>query len=205
MYKNVLKRLIDICLSLVAIIVLLPVFIIIGIIIYIDNPGPIIFKQKRIGKNKEAFWLHKFRSMKVETPDIPTHLLSNPDQYITRVGKIMRKLSIDELPQLYDILIGKMSIIGPRPALWNQYDLIEERDKYKVNDVRPGLTGWAQINGRDELEIDVKSKFDGEYVNRLNEGGFKAFFMDVRCFFGTVTKVLTSEGVVEGKTTENIK
>jgi O-antigen biosynthesis protein WbqP len=198
MYKTFIKRLIDIVLSLVGIIVLIPFFIIIGIIIYVDDPGPIFFKQKRVGKHKTLFWLHKFRSMKVKTPDIPTHMLDNPEQYITRAGKIIRKLSIDELPQVFDILIGKMSIVGPRPALWNQDDLICERDKYGANDVKPGLTGWAQINGRDELPIDIKAKFDGEYVKELNHGSFRAFFMDCKCFICTILKVIKSDGVVEG-------
>ena len=198
MYKTLIKRILDIFLSLIGSIVLIPIFVIIGIVIYIDDPGPIFFKQQRVGKDKRLFWLHKFRSMKVKTPDIPTHLLENPDQYITRVGKFIRKLSIDELPQIFDILIGKMSVIGPRPALWNQDDLIAERDKYGANNVRPGLTGWAQINGRDELPIDVKAKLDGEYVEKLNRGGFTAFFMDCKCFVGTIFKVAKGDGVVEG-------
>lgn len=201
MYKAFIKRLIDIILSFVGMIVLIPIFIIVGMVIYVDDPGPIFFKQKRVGKGKSTFWLHKFRSMKVKTPDIPTHMLENPEQYITRVGKIIRKLSIDELPQVYDILIGKMSIIGPRPALWSQDDLIFERDKYSANDVKPGLTGWAQINGRDELPIDIKAKFDGEYAEKLNRGGFVAFFMDCKCFVGTILKVIKSDGVVEGNRT----
>lgn len=203
MYKNVVKRVIDFVLSFLGIIILSPVFVIVGALIYIDDPGPVLFKQKRIGKNKKTFWLHKFRSMKMNTPDIPTHLLSNPEQYITKVGHIIRVLSIDELPQIYDILIGKMSIIGPRPALWNQGDLIAERDKYGANDIKPGLTGWAQINGRDELPIEIKAKFDGEYTEKLNAGGFSAFAMDLKCFFGTITKVLKHEGVVEGAAEEN--
>lgn len=198
MYKNFIKRIIDIVMSLLGCIVLLPVFIIIGIIIYINDPGPVLFKQKRVGKNKQIFWLHKFRSMKTKTPDVPTHMLTNPEQYITQVGRFIRKLSIDELPQIYDILIGKMSIIGPRPALWNQEDLIAERDKYGANDIRPGLTGWAQINGRDELTVEVKAEFDGEYTKKLNKGGFTAFFIDFRCFIGTIMKVLKHEGVIEG-------
>ena len=202
MYKSYIKRAIDIVLSFIGGIVLLPVFLIVAVAIYIDDPGPVLFKQNRIGKNKEIFVLHKFRSMRLKTPDIPTHLLSDPDQYITRVGKVIRKFSLDELPQIYDILIGKMSIIGPRPALWNQDDLVEERDKYGANDVRPGLTGLAQISGRDELEIPVKAKFDGEYVKKLNEGGWKAFRMDLTCFFGTIMIVLKSDGVVEGGTGE---
>lgn len=205
MYKNIIKRMIDLVLSFLGTIVLLPVFIIVSILIYIDDPGPVIFKQKRIGKNKSTFWLHKFRSMKMNTPDIPTHLLDNPEQYITKVGHIIRTLSIDELPQVVDILFGTMSIIGPRPALWNQDDLITERDKYGANDIKPGLTGWAQINGRDELPIDIKAKFDGEYTEKLNTGGFTAFTMDLKCFFGTITKVLKHEGVVEGGATNDVK
>lgn len=174
----------------------MPVFLIIAIAIVIDDPGPVFFRQKRVGKNKKLFWLHKFRSMKVKTPDIPTHLLENPEQYITRVGKFLRKTSLDELPQVYDILFGKMSIIGPRPALWNQDDLIAERDKYGANDIKPGLTGWAQINGRDELEIPVKAKLDGEYVEKMSFG------FDCKCFFGTITSVLKHDGVVEGGTGE---
>jgi len=177
-------------------IVLLPVFFVIAIAIVIDDPGPIFFKQKRVGKNKKLFWLHKFRSMKVKTPDVPTHLLENPEQYITRVGRFLRKTSLDELPQVYDILFNKMSIIGPRPALWNQDDLIAERDKYGANDIKPGLTGWAQINGRDELEIPVKAALDGEYVKKMS------FRFDCKCFFGTIKSVLKSDGVVEGGTGE---
>lgn len=196
MYKHFFKRFIDIVLSLIGGIVLLPIFAIIAVVIVIDDPGPVFFKQKRVGKNKKLFWLHKFRSMKVKTPDIPTHLLENPEQYITRVGKFLRKTSLDELPQVYDILFGKMSIIGPRPALWNQDDLIAERDKYGANDIKPGLTGWAQINGRDELEIPVKAKLDGEYVEKMSFG------FDCKCFFGTITSVLKHDGVVEGGTGE---
>ena len=198
MYEKGIKRIIDIVLSFIGAVVLLPVFLIISAAVYIDDPGPIFFRQKRICKGKKYFWLHKFRSMKMKTPDLPTHLLENPEQYITRVGKFIRKFSIDELPQIYDILFGKMSIIGPRPALWNQDDLIAERDKYGANDIKPGLTGWAQINGRDELPIDVKARFDGEYAQKLNDGGFAAFSMDCKCFFGTITKVLKHDGVVEG-------
>ena len=196
MYKHFFKRLIDIILSFIGGILLLPVFLIIAIAIVIDDPGPVFFKQKRVGKNKKLFWLHKFRSMKVKTPDIPTHLLTNPEQYITRVGKFLRKTSLDELPQVYDILFGKMSIIGPRPALWNQDDLIAERDKYGAYDVKPGLTGWAKINGRDELEIPVKAALDGEYIEKMS------FLFDCKCFFGTITSVLKSDGVVEGGTGE---
>ncbi len=200
MYKLFFKRSFDFVLSLIGAIVLLPIFLIIAIVIFIDDPGPIFFKQKRVCRFKKHFWLLKFRSMKVKTPDIPTHLLENPEQYITRVGRFLRKTSLDELPQIYNILCGKMSIIGPRPALWNQDDLIAERDKYGANDIKPGLTGWAQINGRDELEIPVKAKLDGEYTEALNSG--HGFRMDWRCFWGTVKSVLKSDGVVEGGTGE---
>lgn len=197
MYQKILKRLIDIALSIAGIIVLCVPMLVIALTIKITDPGPVFFKQKRVGLNKTYFNLYKFRSMKMSTPkDCPTHLLENPEQYITSIGKILRKSSLDELPQLFNILKGEMSVIGPRPALWNQYDLIEERDKYGANDVRPGLTGWAQINGRDELEIDVKAKFDGEYVEKIS------FLFDCKCFLGTVTSVLNSDGVVEGGTGE---
>ena len=202
MYKHFFKRVFDFILSLVASIILIPIFFIIALAVVIDDPGPVFFKQKRIGKDKKIFWLHKFRTMKVKTPDIPTHLLENPEQYITRVGKFLRKTSLDELPQVWDILFNKMSIIGPRPALWNQDDLVAERDKYCANDVKPGLTGWAQINGRDELEIPVKAKLDGEYVEKLDTGKFKGFAMDWKCFWGTIFSVLKSDGVVEGGTGE---
>ena len=201
MYKRSIKRFLDIVLSCLGLILLSWLFLIIAIAIYIDDPGPIFFKQKRVGINKTYFSLHKFRSMKMSTPhDTPTHLLDNPDQYITKVGKFLRKSSLDELPQIWDIFIGKMAIIGPRPALWNQDDLVAERDKYQANDIKPGLTGWAQINGRDELEIPIKAKLDGEYVSVLNKGGLKAFMMDVKCFLGTITSVAKSDGVVEGGT-----
>jgi len=180
-------------------IVLWPLFIVIAVLIKIDDPGPAIFTQKRVGKDKELFKLYKFRSMKTNTPDIPTHLLENPQQYISKVGGFLRKTSLDELPQIWNIFKGDMSIIGPRPALWSQDDLIEERDKYGANDVRPGLTGWAQINGRDELEIPVKAKLDGEYIKKLS------FAFDVKCFFGTIVSVVKSEGVVEGGTGELAK
>lgn len=197
MYKNFLKRVLDFFMSLLGIVVLSPIFLILAIIIKLASPGPILFKQKRVGKNKSHFNILKFRTMRTDTPkDCPTHLLSNPDQYITKIGKFMRKTSLDELPQLFNILKGDMAIIGPRPALWNQYDLIEERDKYKANDIKPGLTGWAQINGRDELEIDVKAALDGEYVEKMS------FLFDCKCFFGTITSVLKSDGVVEGGTGE---
>ena len=197
MYRNGLKRVLDFILSLVGLILLLPVLLIIALIIKLTSPGPVFFKQKRVGKNKTYFNILKFRTMRTDTPkDTPTHLLANPDQYITPIGKVLRKTSLDELPQIINILKGDMSIIGPRPALWNQYDLIEERDRYGANDILPGLTGWAQINGRDELEINVKARLDGEYVERMS------FLFDCKCFFGTITSVLKHEGVVEGGTGE---
>ena len=195
MYQKYAKRLIDLLLSACAIVVLSPVYLLICIAIVADDPGPVFFRQKRVGIHKTHFLILKFRTMKVSTPkDVPTHLLENPEQYITRVGKFLRKTSLDELPQIFQIFTGKMAIIGPRPALWNQFDLIAERNKYGANDVRPGLTGWAQINGRDELPIDVKARFDGEYVQNLS------FAFDCKCFFGTIRSVLKSEGVVEGGT-----
>lgn len=194
MYKLFLKRLIDIVIALIGIIILAIPMLIVTIIIKIDDPGPALFKQKRVGIHKTYFQLYKFRSMKLNTPDIPTHLLDNPEQYLIGIGGAIRKLSIDELPQLFNILKGDMSIIGPRPALWNQDDLVAERDKYGANDVKPGLTGWAQINGRDELEIPVKAKYDGEYVERMS------FLFDCKCFFLTIKSVLKHEGVVEGGT-----
>lgn len=201
MYKKCIKRVIDLILSLVGLIILAIPMLIVSLIIFIDDPGPVIFKQKRIGIGRTFFNCYKFRSMKMSTPhDVPTHMLENPEQYITRWGKFMRKMSIDELPQIFNIVKGDMAIVGPRPALWNQDDLADERDKYGANDVRPGLTGWAQINGRDELEIPVKAKLDGDYVKVLNEGKFKGFAMDLRCFFGTFISVLRHEGVVEGGT-----
>ena len=197
MYKNFLKRMIDFILSLCGLIVLSPVFIILCLWIKLDSKGPIFFKQKRVGKDKTYFNILKFRTMYIDTPkDMPTHMLSNPDQYITKAGKFLRKTSLDELPQIINILKGEMAVIGPRPALWNQEDLIEERDKYKANDIKPGLTGWAQINGRDELEIDVKASLDGYYVEHMS------FLFDLKCFFGTITSVLKSDGVVEGGTGE---
>ena len=200
MYKNFLKRIIDFFLSFFAIIILAIPMLIIAVAIKIDDPGPAIFKQKRVGKDKKLFLLYKFRSMKLNTPDIPTHLLTNPDEYIIRIGHFLRKTSLDELPQIYNIFLGQMSIIGPRPALWNQEDLIEERDKYAVNDVRPGLTGWAQINGRDELEISAKAQLDGDYVKTLSSGNLSAIKMDLKCFFKTIISVFKSDGVVEGGT-----
>ena len=194
MYK-IIKRGVDFLLALVGLIVLSPVFLVLIVLLKLDSPGPVLFKQKRVGIHKSHFFILKFRTMYIDTPkDTPTHLLQNPEQYITKVGKFLRKTSLDELPQIINIIKGDMSIVGPRPALWNQYDLIEERDKYGANDIRPGLTGWAQINGRDELEIPVKAKLDGEYVAKLGPA------MDIRCFFGTFLSVLRAEGVVEGGT-----
>lgn len=195
-YSRIFKRLIDIILSFLGLFILSPVFLFIAVAIKIDDPGPVFFKQKRIGIHKTYFNLYKFRSMKVNTPDIPTHLLKNPEQYISKVGAFLRKTSLDELPQLWNILKGDMTIIGPRPALWNQDDLIAERDLYGANDIRPGLTGWAQINGRDELEIPIKARLDGEYVENMSFG------FDCKCFFGTILSVLKSDGVVEGGTGE---
>lgn len=195
MYKNGLKRMIDFILSLVGMIVLSPIFLILIVAIKLDSKGPVIFTQKRVGKGKSHFNILKFRTMKVDTPkEMPTHMLENPDFFITKVGKFLRKTSLDELPQLLNILKGDMAVIGPRPALWNQYDLIEERDKYGANNIRPGLTGLAQISGRDELEIPVKAKLDGEYAQNISIG------MDLKCFFGTIKAVTKSDGVVEGGT-----
>lgn len=197
MYIKFFKRLIDIVLSFLALVFLSWLYLILIIAVKIDDPGPAFFTQKRVGINKTYFKLHKFRSMKMSTPhDKPTHQLENPEQYITKVGKFLRKSSLDELPQIWDIFVGNMSIIGPRPALWNQDDLVAERDKYGANDVMPGLTGWAQINGRDELEIPVKAKLDGEYVENLS------FRFDVKCFFLSIVSVFKSDGVVEGGTGE---
>lgn len=197
LYAKYIKRIIDLILSFGGLVVLSPVFLFVIIAIKIDDPGPVLFTQKRVGRNKQYFKLHKFRSMKMCTPhDVPTHMLENPEQYITKVGKVLRKTSLDELPQIWDIFIGNMSVIGPRPGLWNQDLLTSERDKYGANDVRPGLTGWAQINGRDELEIPVKARLDGEYVEKMS------FLFDVKCFFGTISSVAKSDGVVEGGTGE---
>ncbi len=191
----VIKRIIDFILSLIAMILLSWLFVIMIVLIKIDSKGPILFKQKRVGIHKKHFMIYKFRTMRTDSPkDMPTHMLKNPEQFITKVGKFLRKTSLDELPQLLNIIKGDMAIVGPRPALWNQYDLIEERDKYGANDVLPGLTGWAQINGRDELEIPVKAALDGEYIKKMG------FIMDVKCILGTVKSVLKHEGVVEGGT-----
>ena len=195
MYQRCVKRIFDIVLSLVGLVVLAIPMLVFALIVKLDSPGPVLFWQKRVGIHKKTFMMPKFRTMYTDTPaNMPTHLLSDPQKWITRSGAWFRKLSIDELPQILCIFTGKMSIIGPRPALWNQDDLIEERDKYGANDVRPGLTGWAQINGRDELEIPVKACLDGEYVQKLS------FLLDCRCFFGTIFKVLRHDGVVEGGT-----
>lgn len=199
-YEKYIKRGLDVILSFGGLVILSPVFLILAVAIYIDDPGPILFTQKRVGQNKKYFKLHKFRSMKMCTPhDKPTHMLENPEQYITKVGKFLRAHSLDELPQIWDIFIGNMSVIGPRPGLWNQDLLTAERDKYGANDVRPGLTGWAQINGRDELEIPDKAKLDGEYVEKLSLG------MDIRCFLGSVGVFGGDDSVVEGGTGEMAK
>ena len=202
-YERFVKPNVDSVLSFVGMIALLPVYALTAAAVYLDDPGPVLFSQKRIAKNKHYFMLHKFRTMKMDTPhDTPTHLLSNPDQYITRVGRLMRRYSIDELPQLWDCFRNRISLVGPRPALWNQADLVSERDKYGANTVNPGITGWAQINGRDELEIPVKAKLDGDYVSELKSGGIRAFLFDCRCLIGTVFCVTRGDGVVEGGTGE---
>lgn len=194
---RVIKRIIDFLLALSAFVVLLPLLCILAIIIKIDSKGPVLFKQKRVGKGKKFFSMYKFRTMRTDAPkDTPTHMLNNPEIYITKVGKVLRKTSLDELPQILNIVKGDMAIVGPRPALWNQDDLVAERDKYGANDVLPGLTGWAQINGRDELEIVDKARLDGYYCEHFGFG------MDIKCFFGTIKSVLKSDGVVEGGTGE---
>lgn len=188
-----LKRIVDLTLSLIGSFILMPLFLLLVILIKVDSPGPVLFKQKRVGMYKTHFNILKFRTMRIDTPsDTPTHLLDKPDQWITKVGKFLRKTSLDELPQIFNIIVGEMSIIGPRPALWNQYDLINERDKYGANDVPVGLTGWAQINGRDELPIDLKAELDGEYVKKMS------FLFDVKCFLGTIVSVLKKDGIKEG-------
>jgi len=188
-----LKKMLDTVLALIVLIVLLPVFIIISLIIKVSSKGPILFKQKRIGKGKNEFYILKFRTMKINTPkDTPTHLLNNPEEYITKIGKFLRKTSLDELPQLINIVKGDMSFVGPRPALWNQYDLITERDKYGANDIYPGLTGWAQINGRDELPIKIKAALDGEYIKRMS------LIFDIKILVLTFIKVIKSDGIKEG-------
>lgn len=191
----IIKRYVDFILALSGLIILSPIFLALIVAIKLDSKGPVFFRQKRIGIHKTHFNILKFRTMRIDTPkDMPTHLLVNPEQYITKVGKFLRKTSLDELPQIINILVGEMAVVGPRPALWNQYDLIAERDKYGANDIRPGLTGWAQINGRDGLSIEVKAKLDGEYVEKMN------FLFDVRCFIKTFVCVIKSDGVVEGGT-----
>ena len=195
MYKYV-KRFIDFVLSLLGLIILSPVLLTFALIIRLTSPGPALFRQQRIGRGRSLFMMYKFRSMRIDTPEnMPTHMLEHPEQYITPVGRFIRKTSIDELPQLFNIFLGDMSIIGPRPALPNQTDLLAERDKYGANDIRPGLTGWAQINGRDELPIPVKARYDGEYCENVS------FLFDVKCFFMTIGKVLRHDGVVEGTET----
>lgn len=194
----IIKRPLDIVLALTGCLFLMPLMAAIAVLIKLDTPGPVFFRQKRIGIHKSHFYIYKFRTMRIDTPkDKPTHQLDDPDQYITKVGKFLRKTSLDELPQILNILKGEMAVIGPRPALWNQFDLVAERDKYGANDVRPGLTGWAQINGRDELPIDVKAGLDGEYVANIS------FMFDLKCFLGTLISVARSEGVVEGRKDKN--
>ena len=195
MKYRVFKRFLDFILSLLAFCALSPLLAAISIAVKLDSKGPVLFRQKRVGKDKTHFEMLKFRTMRTDTPkDMPTHLLENPDAFITKVGAFLRKTSLDELPQLLNIIKGEMSVVGPRPALWNQFDLVEERDKYGANSIRPGLTGWAQVNGRDELEIPVKAKFDGEYVQKMS------FLFDVKCILKTVLGVLKEDGVVEGGT-----
>lgn len=198
LYSRFGKRMIGFILSLVGFIIISPVFVFLVILIKLDSEGPAIFKQKRIGKGKSEFYILKFRTMKIDAPkDMPTHLLENPDQFITRIGSFLRKSSLDELPQIFNILSGKMSIVGPRPALWNQYDLIAERDKYGVNDITPGLTGWAQINGRDELLIQAKARLDGEYVKKMS------LLFDTKIFIKTISRVIKRDGIAEGNTEMN--
>jgi len=190
-----MKRVLDTVISFLGLVLLSPVFLILILAIKADSKGPILFKQKRVGIHKSHFYIYKFRTMRIDTPkDVPTHLLENPEQYITKAGHFLRKTSLDELPQIINILKGDMALVGPRPALWNQFDLIGERDKYGANDILPGLTGWAQINGRDELEIEEKAKLDGEYVKRMG------FWFDLKCIVRTMTSVWRHEGVVEGGT-----
>lgn len=193
MYRKYIKRILDLIFSIIGLVILSPLLLILIILIKLDSKGPILFKQKRVGKSKKYFNILKFRTMRIDTPkDVPTHLLENPEKYITRIGKFLRKTSLDELPQIINIIKGDMSIVGPRPALWNQYDLITERDKYGANDIYPGLTGWAQINGRDELPIPVKAKYDGEYVKKIS------FWFDLYIIFRTIFSVVKAEGVKEG-------
>lgn len=203
MYERRIKRLFDIILSASALVLFAWLVLVIALAIKMDDPGPVFFVQKRVGEGNKLFKLYKFRSMKMCTPhDVPTHLLASPEQYITRVGRFLRKSSLDELPQLWNILLGHMSFVGPRPALWNQDDLVAERERCGANAVRPGLTGWAQVNGRDELEIPAKARLDGDYVAALRQGGIRAFAMDLRCLAKTLASVTRSAGVVEGGTGE---
>ncbi len=196
-YNRVVKRGLDLLLAVIISLLLLPLLVVLVLAIKLDSKGPVLFRQRRMGLDKKEFSILKFRTMRVDTPhDVPTHLLTDPNQYITHMGRFLRKTSLDELPQLWNILVGEMSFVGPRPALWNQYDLISARDKYRANQVRPGLTGWAQINGRDELETEVKARFDGEYVQKLS------FLFDLKCFLGSISYVLERKGVVEGGTGE---
>ena len=193
MYIKILKRTIDLVLALTGLIVLSPLFLILAIAIKVDSRGPVLFRQKRVGLYRTYFNILKFRTMRADTPgNVPTHMLENPGRYITKTGKFLRRTSLDELPQIWNILVGQMSIIGPRPALWNQEDLLAERDKYGANDIKPGLTGWAQIRGRDELKIEEKARLDGEYVQRVS------FLFDLKCFILTIFRVLKQEGIVEG-------
>lgn len=195
MYEKFFKRSFDIVFSILGLLLLSPLFLVVAIAIVAEDPGPVFFRQKRVGIHKSYFYITKFRSMRVGTPhDVPTHMLVTPDRWITRTGRFIRKTSIDELPQIFQIITGKMSIIGPRPALWNQYDLVAERDKYGANDVVPGLTGWAQVNGRDQLEIEEKARLDGEYARNIS------FLMDLKVFFMTFPRVFSRRGVVEGGT-----
>ena len=199
MYRNYLKHIFDFLAAILGFIILSPLFLLLCLMIKLDSKGPVFFKQRRIGKDKTEFLILKFRSMKVDAPkDQPTHLLKDPEAYITRLGKFLRKTSLDELPQLINIIAGQMSIVGPRPALYNQYDLVAMRDEYGANDVRPGLTGWAQVNGRDELPIDVKSRFDGEYIEKMS------FLFDLKCIARTFKSVSTADGIVEGENSSNI-
>lgn len=199
MYATYVKRIMDIIFSAIALLLLAVPMLVIALVIKLDDPGPVVFRQKRVGKGKAYFTMYKFRSMKMDTPDIPTHLVESPQEYLTRSGRLLRKLSLDELPQFLNIFAGQMSVIGPRPALWNQYDLVAERDRYGANDAKPGLTGWAQVNGRDELEIPEKAKLDGDYVAALQAGHFKGFAMDFKVFFTSIKAVITGAGIVEGK------
>lgn len=195
MYANLVKRLLDLMLSVLALVLLSWLLVLLAALVKATSPGPVFFKQKRVGIHKSYFNMLKFRTMRMDTPkDVPTHLLKNPGQYITPIGKFLRKTSLDELPQLFNIIAGDMALVGPRPALWNQDDLVAEREKYGANDIRPGLTGWAQINGRDEIEIPLKARYDGEYVKRMG------FWFDIRILVGTVFSVLKHDGVKEGGT-----